>query len=516
MDRRGFLRLGATVGSGIAVGGALSSCAPAALGTGGEYFPTRTPTGSMLDLPASSSPIDHIVFVMLENRSFDHYLGWLGGDEGYLERGRTLWGADFSIDASVDQGFLDGAGIEHRTHSLAGGPEPYGYRGCGFADPGHSWGSGRAQRDRGFIGEGSNNDDYALGYHEADDLPFMSRLARRFTTFDRYHCSMLAATQPNRRYLHSAQSGGYKNNYIPLEELGHQWDTIWDRLRVAGVPCRSYFSDLPSIAFWGPRMAQHTAGIDHYFADCAAGRLPNVVHVDPPFLPWWQADDHPHCDPGAGQRFLRDVFRAFVESPCWERGVFIVTYDEWGGFFDHVPPPVLPDLLASGNDEDNFGQAGFRVPTIMASPFARPGFVDHRTYDHTSILRFIEWRFLGAPPEGPAGEGWWLTPRDRAANNIGASLALADPDADLFELDSLPLRQPTPLCNGTPQALWPGAQPDRTAHEFTPPPTTAVPTGSAVTKGGPGGDLLEAMEAGYFEQVGISGDFPSMAGTWAD
>ncbi len=529
VDRRAFLRASAAIGGGVALGGALSSCVPAALGTGGEYVPTRLPTGAMLDLPATASPIDTIVVVMMENRSFDHYLGWLGGDEAYLERGRRNYGDAFSIDARTDVGYLDPSGAEHRTHSLSGGPDPFGYRGCGFADPGHGWYSGRAQRDGGFLAEGSGNDDYALGFHEAADLPFHARLARRFTTFDRYHCSVLSSTQPNRRYLHSAQSGGYINNYIPLKELGHQWDTIWDRLRAAGVDVRSYFADLPSLAFWGPRMAPILSGIDHYFADCAGGNLPNVVYLDPPYLPWWQADDHPHCDPGAGQRYLRDVFRAFVESPHWERGMFVVTYDEWGGFFDHVAPPVLPDLLSSSDDATNFGQAGFRVPTVVASPYARPGFVDHRTYDHTSIMRFLEWRFLGAPAEGSGGDGWWLTPRDRAANNIGHSLAAADPDPELFDLDTLPLRQPTPLCNGVPQAIAPGMQPDRTEQQFTLPtttvPTTTVPAATLpptvpagdgeFRKGGPGGDLLDALEAGYFEQVGITGDFPSMAGTWA-
>ena len=120
--------------------------------------------------------------------------------------------------------------------------------------------------------------------------------------------------------------------------------------------------------------------------------------------------------------------------------MFILTYDEWGGFFDHVRPPVFADDRTSENDQENFGQAGFRVPTILASPYARPGFVDHRLYEHTSILRFIEWRFLGAPPEGPGADGdtWFLTKRDRHANNIGASLT---PEA--FDLETN-LSPPTP------------------------------------------------------------------------
>jgi phospholipase C len=518
VDRRTFLRVGGAAGAAAALGPALGGCTPGASGLlGEEYVPTGVPGGSVLDLPASECPIDHVVVVMMENRSFDHYLGWLATDDAYLERGRRRYGSGFGIDAAPRQTYLDPDGNPVATYSMADGASVAGRRGCGFGDPAHGWGSGRGQRDHGFLAEESGNDLFALGYQEAADLPFHARMARRFTTFDRYHCSILGATQPNRRYLHSAQSGGYKNNYIPILELGHQWETIWDRLLAAGVDVRSFSADLPSLAFWGPRMAPILSPIDQYFEACAAGRLPSVTFLDPPYLPWWQADDHPLCDPAAGQRYLRDVFRAFVESPHWERGAFVMTYDEWGGFFDHVAPPVLPDLLASSVDEDNFGQAGFRVPTVLASPYARPGYVDHRPYDHTSFMRFLEWRFLGAPPEGPGGSGWWLTPRDRHANNLGASLGLTDPDPQVFDLDDVPLRVPTPLCTGEPQLMWPGIRPDGT-------PTTPVraAAASAATPeaqdrqvGGPGADMLDALEAGYFERIGVDPEPSSMAGTWA-
>jgi phospholipase C len=520
VDRREFLRVGGALGATAAIGSALSSCVPATGGIGREYFPPGVPDGNILDVPASEAPIDHVVVLMMENRSFDHYLGWLGRDEGYLDRGRRNYGDGFSIDARPEQTYLDANGAQAATYSMGGGTSVAGYRGCGFGDPGHGWGAGRVQRDHGFVAAGSGNDLFALGYQEAADLPFHARMARRFTTFDRYHCSLLGPTQPNRRYLHSAQSGGYKNNYLPIAEGGHQWDTIWDRLRAARVDVRSYSPDLPSLAFWGARMAPILSPVDQYFTDCATGNLPSVTFLDPPYLPWWQADDHPLCDPAAGQRYLRDVFRAFVESPHWRSGLFVLTYDEWGGFFDHVAPPTLPDLLASPVDDDNFGQAGFRVPTILASPYARPGFVDHRTYDHTSIMRFLEWRFLGAPAEGPGGDaGWSLTPRDRNANNIGASLGLSRPDPQVFDLDDVPLRAPTEQCAGSPQLISPGMQPDRTP---TTTPTTApsnapaaVGTAEAPAVGGPGADMLEALDAGYFERVGVDPEPSSMAGTWA-
>jgi phospholipase C len=171
--------------------------------------------------------------------------------------------------------------------------------------------------------------------------------------------------------------------------------------------------------------------VGEYFQDCAAGTLPHVTFVDPGFTTHLRTDDHPFADIRAGQRFVSDVVRAFVTSPHWERGAFFITYDEWGGFFDHVQPPLLPDSRASTNDLENFSQAGFRVPTLMLSPYAPTGFVDYRTYDHTSILRFLEWRFLGAPAEGPDGHGWWLTKRDRYANNIGRALRAESPDVEV-------------------------------------------------------------------------------------
>ena len=116
-----------------------------------------------------------------------------------------------------------------------------------------------------------------------------------------------------------------------------------------------------------------------------------------------------------------DVFESFVKSPHWHNGVFILTYDEWGGFFDHVAPPHFADDRGSTNDAFDFSQAGFRVPTIIASPRGLPSAVDHRQYDHTSILRFLEWRFLGAPPRGAGGStAWSLTTRDRNARNMPA------------------------------------------------------------------------------------------------
>ncbi len=215
------------------------------------------------------------------------------------------------------------------------------------------------------------------------------------------------------------------------------------------------------------------------------------------------------------------MFQAFAESPCWENGLFLLTYDEWGGFFDHVAPPVLPDDRATNDDATNYGQAGFRVPTIMASPYAMPGFVDHRTYDHTSIMRFLQWRFLGAPAEGPGDDGspWALKVRDRFANNIGNSLAFEQPDPTIFDIGDLPLRWPTAWCDGTAQLPAPGrpeAHPTATnvAPTILPGVVGPVP-GEEQTEGGPGVDFADLLESGYYERAGLPTEPSSMARIWA-
>ncbi len=501
MQRRDFLRNAALLSGAAVVGG------PHLL------MPSRRaddePRG-LLDLPVKEAPIDTVVVAMMENRSFDHYFGWLADDERYLERGKRRYGRRFHVDGQQQQAFPapDGT-LVAPTPWLTQAGEPNPYRGCGHPDPGHQWDQGRAQRDGGFLSPLSGNDLFALGYHERDALPFLGELAREFTVFDRWHASVLGPTYPNLAYLHAAQAGTNKVNVVPADTTGYPFASIWDRLGAAGVPAKYYGTDLPVIALWGSRLLAYNNPIDAYFTDAAAGTLPNVVFVDPAFLSGNRTDDHPHADIRAGQRFLRDVFQAFAESKHWKRGVFVVTYDEWGGFFDHVAPPILPDDLANPLDAVNFGQAGFRVPALVASPYARRNFVDHHLYDHTSILRFLEWRFLGAPARGPgkAGDTWFLTSRDRNARNLGASLLGEEPDRDVgFELD-IAIAEPSLPCpeDGGPPL---------------PPPAPATPTTVAAAPATSPTSIEKhsfevAMDEGYFEQVGYDVRPSRMAREWA-
>jgi phospholipase C len=358
--------------------------------------------------------IDHFVVLMMENRSFDHYFGWLTG----------------AADAVQEQSFPDPSGAQVPTRHFStlgtGGME---YKGCGHPDPGHGWESGRAQLQGGFLAPGSGNDEFALTYFDQGDLGFIHDAARQYTLYDRFFCSLLASTWPNRYYKWSATSGGRKDNTPPLETAGNQWETIFDRAIGRGLTARYYNSDLPFSAVWGARGATWTNPIARYYADCAAGTLPNIAFVDPPFRDGGggdglSADEHPLGDVRLGQAFMADVVNAFVRSPAYRRGALFVVYDEWGGFFDHVRPPRVADDRASADLYEDFGQMGFRIPAVAVSPYARTsagGFrVDHGLYGFESILKLIAYRFgLGA-----------LTTRMARARNIGRSFDWERPSFD--------------------------------------------------------------------------------------
>ena len=306
-------------------------------------------------------PIDHFVVVMMENRSFDHYFGWLG------ETGL--------VDGLQQATYLDPQGnpVETRHASSMGAAE---WQGCGHPDPGPRLGLGRAQLKDGFMADGSGNDEFALTYYDEGELGFIHGAANAYTVYDRWFCSQLGPTWPNRYYKWSGQSGGKNNNSVPADTLGNQWETIFDVALRSDVTARYYNSDLPFSATFGARGASWTRPLAEYYADAALGLLPNITFVDPPFRDGGgfdgnSADEHPHGDVRLGQAWMADVVKAFVESPNYERGALFVIYDEWGGFFDHVKPPSVPDDRQSANLDEDFGQMGFRIPAVAISPYTR-------------------------------------------------------------------------------------------------------------------------------------------------
>ena len=342
-----------------------------------------------------SAAVKHIVVLTMENRSFDHFLGWVPGADG-KQAGLT---------------YPDSSGGLHATHELA--PD---FQGCSFGDPDHSYSGGRAEYDGGradgwlFV-----NDVFSIGYYTQADLAFWSRAVPLWTTFDNYHPAILSETFPNRIYLHAGQSDRISNTF----SISHL-PTIWDRLSAAGLKGRYYFSDAPFVALWGFRYLGISRLISSFYSDAAAGTLPDVAYIDGEYLQELIGtgnDDHPHGDVRNGEQFIASVYDAIATSPQWSSTVLIVNFDEWGGFYDHVPPPTaaIPPATAAAGDTD--GRLGFRVPALIVSPFARKAAVAHRQYDHTSVLRMIESTF------GLAS----LTVRDATANDMADELDFSHP-----------------------------------------------------------------------------------------
>jgi phospholipase C len=359
-------------------------------------------------------PIDHFVLVMMENRSFDHYFGWMGD----------------VADGIQKQTFTDPTGKPVQTQHASALERDW--QGCGHPDPGHGWDSGRAQLKGGFLAEGSKNDIFALSYYNEGELEFIHAAAKQYTLYDRFFCSALTSTWPNRYYKWSATAGGRKTNAPPVEngQLGNQWPTIFDRALARGLTANYFNSDLPFSAVWGPRGLSWTQPLEAYYQRCATGTLPNISIVDPPFRDGGggdglSADEHPHGDVRLGQAWQADVIRAFVESKHYRRGALFLVYDEWGGFFDHVRPPRVPDERASRNLDEDWGQMGFRIPAVAISPYARRKRgasvrVSHETLGFESILKLIAYRFGLAP----------TTVRERYATNIGRTFNWKSKDFD--------------------------------------------------------------------------------------
>jgi len=413
----------------------------AAVAAGAALLPRATPARAGLRdailPPPASSGIEHIVVVMMENRSFDHLLGWLPGADG----------------RQAGLSYPDPAGAMHATYPLA---PTVGFQGCNFLDPDHSWEGGRIQYNNGAM-DGwlrAHSDLFSIGYYQRPDRPFFNELAASFTTLDRYFCSILAETFPNRFFMHAAQTPTLHN--VPAQSGvtdPQTIATIWDRLAAAQVSRAYYFSDTPFLALWGSKYLPISRPYAQFLVDAATGLLPAVSFVDPRFLDEGSGssgDDHPHADLRVGDAFLSQTFHAVASGPKWANTVFIVTYDEWGGFFDHVAPPrSVAANAVDPPDANGDVLLGMRVPVVVASPWSRAGAaprVNSELYDHTSILKLIEWRW-GLPS---------LTARDAPGSNVTNlvhALDLAHPNPAVPPLPVLL----TPILN---TCLPPVARPD--------------------------------------------------------
>ncbi len=370
-----------------------------------------------------ASGIQHIVVLTMENRSFDHFLGWLP-------------------NADAQQNFTYNV-YPSGTMSTSHWPD---YQGCGHPNPDHSYLGGRVEYNNGSM-DGwlldQNSDEYAIGYYNEPDLPFLSALARNYLTLDSYFCSILGPTFPNRLFMLAGQTDRLDDT-LNLATVR----TIFDRLFLARVRARYYYVNVPFLALWGLKYFLISRTYDQFLADAASGHLPAVSFVDPRFTILdidTGSDDQPHSNIQRGEAFMAATYHALANSPAWPHTLFIITFDEWGGFFDHVAPPrvVAPNNVDYDMDENGKVLLGFRVPTIVASPWTRNTdpdnpLVNSGLFDHTSILKLIEWRYGLSP----------LSARD-ASNDVGnlaEALNFAQPNAQAATLP-LPAAPPSSPCS---------------------------------------------------------------------
>jgi phospholipase C len=388
-----------------------------AIGAGAGILGCSDSTGSPAPPTPNDSGLEHLIIVTMENRSFDHLLGWLPTADG----------------KQAGLSYPDRSNASRQTHHLTD------FQGCSFADPSHSYAGGRTEYNNGGCDgwlRAENNDEYAIGYYEAADLAFLGQAAPQWTVLDRYFAPFLGPTYPNRLIMQAGQTDRIENTLV-----ASTLPTIWDRLAAAGLTGRNYGSSLVSASLFGIRYASLIRPTASFFSDAAAGTLPTVAFVDPDFSSDLTDSYHPPGDIRNAEALLGSIYRAVTTSPAWSSTVLIITFDEWGGFFDHVPPPPAP-IPPGERDVGNLdGLRGFRVPTLLISPFARRRQISSAVYDHASILRLIQWRW-GLQP---------LTVRDATANNLADELDFKAPQtsAPVIVVPAGPFGAPCPV---TPQA----------------------------------------------------------------
>lgn len=364
-------------------------------------------------LPSKLTDIDHIVILMQENRSFDHYFGTLSGVRGFddakaarLPNGRPVF---YQPDPLSTAGYVLPFHLDTLTTSAQR-----------LHDLSHAWNALHASWNGGRMDswvpahrktDGSSA-PLTMGYYRRADLPFHYALSDAFTICDGYHSSVLGPTNPN-RYMWMTGTidpdGAYGGPAMNNRGTRYSWETYAQRLERAGISWKIYRPEV-SVAFpvgldvimnfAAFQDAPKTSGlyenavkqrsVQTLLSDIATGNLPSVTWIVPPY----DACEHPDMLPAAGENYVRQILEAFWANPSlWSRTAFVLVYDENDGLFDHVAPPTPP----AGTAGEYVGGApiglGFRVPCLVVSPFSRGGYVCGTTFDHTSTLRLIEARF---------------------------------------------------------------------------------------------------------------------------
>jgi len=433
-------------GAGSSSGSSSSSGAKAPRGPDSLPDPSR-PAGTA----DTALPFDHVVVVMMENHSFDNYLGMLALRGQPLADGFSLNADDVPSNYNpLDSGY-------QKSFHMKGTCAPNGVT--------QSWDSSHQQIANGKMNGFAATSTTAMGYWDESDLPFYYSLAKTFCVGNRSFCSAPAQTYPNRRFLYAATaSGNIATNTANFSMPAPVNGTLMDLLTEYGVSWKNYFTDLPATIIIPQNLENHPLNyqpITTFFLDCLTGQLPAVSFVDPEFglidevgetlfnyldtvkdLPAPIAaaltvlkeavdaqsgsEENP-ADIALGEAFVSQVVKAVMASPAWSRTLLIWTYDEHGGYYDHVPPVSVPEpdnippMLAATDYPGAYNITGMRVPTVVVSPYSKPNAVTDVMHDHTSIIATIaaKWNL-------PA-----LTFRDAQANTLLDYLDLTAPPAFL-------------------------------------------------------------------------------------
>jgi phospholipase C len=428
--RREFLGAGAGVAAAIAgVGwrGAVDAVAAGLLRAPGMLPDASRPPGT----PDPSIPINHVVIVMMENHSFDSYLGMLSHVPGGRQAADGL-----TVDAGGTLLNYNPAGPNGFIRSF------HMPSSCQMeSNPSQAWTathlSVNSGRMDGFV-LAPQCGDVSMGFWDDADIPFYYSLASTFVLANRWFASAPAQTYPNRRFLYAATAYGLVATITPSPgDPGPPNGTIFDRLNAYGITWMDYATDLPEVAII-PSVVEnnptHIAPIAQFYADAAAGALPNVSLVNPdfdvvdaigslppnsPVPPSTRANGQDEENPANinyGESFVSGVVSAIMQSPHWAAGdvLLVWCYDEHGGYYDHVPPPAavapddIPPDLGPGDAPGGYDMYGVRIPAVVVSPWARANHVSNIVHDHTSILGFIETKW-NLPP---------MTLRDANADNL--------------------------------------------------------------------------------------------------
>lgn len=385
--------------------------------------------------------IQHIVVLMLENRSFDHMVGFLGtplGLTGHESNELNLAVPGNRVQVSNDAAYTGDLPIDPSHAYPDVDIQIYGVHPVPTPRPqptniGFVYNYGQQPPKNGQAPIPPN----VMKCFAPDRLPALSMLAREFVLCQKWFSSVPGQTWPNRFFAHAATSMGNIDNQPRV----YSARTIYDNLADAGEDFAIYFHDIPqSLMLANLRKSKYRQNFkifaERFKWDCTTGLLPSYSFIEPryfDFLDFKANDQHPPHDVALGDILIAEVYEAIRNSGMWETTLLVILWDEHGGLFDHIEPPdaVNPDGLVHGNPDFDFSRLGLRVPAVIVSPYVEKGVIDDTVYDHTSILASVK-KLFDLPD--------FLTQRDAAANTFDRLVT------DQFRQDApTTLPRPAPL-----------------------------------------------------------------------